>query len=110
MAGLGEYVGSAEAVPMPAIQKALPENAQTLNLVDPAEFKVGNVAVSMSSRRDRADGGLQTSPDFEELSYLLGDSGVACGSQRWAAFVPHGAVCRSPPPFETYVAVHRVEG
>lgn len=112
MAGLGEYVGSAEGRTDAAIQKALPENAQTLNLVDPAEFKVGNVAVLDVIKKRQSRRRFTNEPlTLEELSYLLwATQGLRAAHRDGRPSFRTVPSAGARHPFETYVAVHRVEG
>ena len=101
-----------KGVPMPAIQKALPENAQTLNLVDPAEFKVGNVAVLDVIKKRQSRRRFTNEPlTLEELSYLLwATQGLRAAHRDGRPSFRTVPSAGARHPFETYVAVHRVEG
>lgn len=97
---------------MPAVQKVLPENARIVDLVDPAEFKVGNVAVlDVIKKRQSWRAFSDDSLTLEELSYLLwATQGLRAqykeGSPSFRTVPSAGA----RHPFETYLSVHRAKG
>jgi SagB-type dehydrogenase family enzyme len=94
-------------VPMPEVQKAYPESAETVDLISPEAFTVGSVSLADVIRK-RTSKRLYTaeSMTLEELSYLLwATQGVKKDSQHRT--VPSAGARH---PFETYLSVHRVAG
>ena len=99
-------------LPMPAIQKPVPAEALLIDLPAPETFTFGQVSVlqALQNRKSRR----QYRPDpltLSELAFLCwATQGVrkveADGSRLWR--IPPSAGARHP--FETYLAVLRVEG
>jgi SagB-type dehydrogenase family enzyme len=101
-----------KGLPLPPIQKPYPEGAGLIDLVSPAEFTVGRIALidairSRESRRKYTEEPLS----LEELSFLL------WATQGVRELIRNGLVTlRTVPsgggmhPFETYLLVNRVEG
>ena len=107
-----EETDQMKGLPLPAIQKPYPEDAQLVDLVSPEDFTLGQTSVidairNRRSRRKFTDESLSS----EELSFLLW---ATQGVQR---LVRNGLVTlRTVPsgggmhPFETYLLVNRVDG
>ncbi|MCK5238103.1 MAG: SagB/ThcOx family dehydrogenase [Candidatus Thorarchaeota archaeon] len=96
----------------PPIEKPIPKDANTFDLVDPEEFTLGSMPLvdairQRHSQRNFADESLT----FEELSYLLwatqGIRNVVESRGASLRVVPSGGARH---PFETYLIVFRVEG
>jgi SagB-type dehydrogenase family enzyme len=101
-----------KGLPLPAIQKPYPEDAQLLDLVAPEDFTLGQTPVidAIRNRRSRHKF-TDESLSLEELSFLLWSTQ---GVQR---LIRNGLVTlRTVPsgggmhPFETYLLVNRVDG
>ena len=96
--------------PVPAMQKPCEPGAATVDLVPADRLKVGSLSVreAIAARRSRrafSPGGLS----LEELSFLL------WSTQGISTLTPKRSLRTSPSagarhPFETYLAVFRVEG
>jgi SagB-type dehydrogenase family enzyme len=101
-----------KGLPLPPIQKPYPEGAGLIDLVSPAEFTLGRMALidairGRESRRKYTEEPLS----LEELSFLL------WATQGVRELIRNGLVTlRTVPsgggmhPFETYLLVNRVEG
>ena len=110
-----EDTGKSRGLPPPPIQQPYPADAKLIDLVNPAQLRVGNVplATVINQRRSRRT----YTPDSltnEELSFLLwstqgiskvekNDKGQVVNHFRT---VPSGGARH---PFETYLIIHRVE-
>ncbi|MHA1576479.1 MAG: SagB/ThcOx family dehydrogenase [Candidatus Thorarchaeota archaeon] len=99
-------------VPPPPLEKPYDENAELIDLVEPKDFKVGQIPLidaiaNRESRRAYTDDLLS----LEELSFLLwAIQGVRRVDEKkvWTLRnVPSGGARQ---PFETYLLVNRVEG
>ena len=101
-------------VAQPPAQRPYPEDAVLLNLVDPADLKIGQASLIDVIGRRRSRRSYTDEPfTLEELSFLLwatqGLSGSSPGDEAAPHFrtVPSGGARH---PFETYLLVHRVAG
>jgi SagB-type dehydrogenase family enzyme len=97
-------------LPVPAMQKTCAPGAAVVDLVRPDRFTVGTLSVreAIAGRRSRRafDPGSLT---LEELSYLLwATQGIAKLTPKWSLRTSPSAGARHP--FETYLAVFRVDG
>ncbi len=106
--------GQSMGAPRPDPEKPFPSDARLIDLVDPADFTVGDVPIKdvirrRRSRRKFTDEALS----LEELSYLLwATQGVTKAANLRDGVltyrtVPAGGALQ---PFETYLAVNRVTG
>lgn len=98
-------------VPMPPLQKPYPPEAMLIDLVPPALIKVGTMPlIEAIRRRQSLRKYLPTPLTLEELSFLLwatqGVKTVIMDGYATRRTVPSGG---SRHPFETYLAVQRVE-
>ncbi len=99
----------------PPAQKPYPAEAKRLDLIAPAEFKVGTVSVQEAVRNRRSRRDYTESPfSLEELSYLLwATQGLSKtgldekGKPVQFKSVPSGGARH---PFETYLLINRVAG
>jgi SagB-type dehydrogenase family enzyme len=102
-------------VPVPPPQKAYPEGAQFIDLVEPEDFTVGQMSVLQAIKQRRSHRSFtKESLTLEELSFLLwATQGIG------QVFHHEGQVIRTHRtvpsagarhPFETYLLVRRVEG
>lgn len=101
-----------KGAPMPPVQKAVPDNAKLVDLVDPAEFKVGRVAVCEVIGRRQSWRAFSSDPlTLEELSYLLwATQGLRRPYKEGYPSIRNVPSAGARHPFETYLSVHRVEG
>jgi len=101
-----------KGLPIPPIEKPVPEGAALIDLPSPEsvaswEVTVVEALASRKSRREYGDGALSC----EELSFLLwatqGVTGLIRGGLVTERTVPSGGGMH---PFETYLAIRRVDG
>jgi len=101
-----------KGLPVPDIEKPVPEGAELIDLVAPSDFTVGKVSLidainNRVSHRKFTDEKLT----LEELSFLLwstqGVKELARGGLITMRTVPSGGGLH---PFETYLIINRVEG
>lgn len=105
-----------KGVPAPPVQKPCPPDARRVDLIKPADFKVGRMAVADAirdrrSRREYSDAALT----LEELSYLLWATQGLSGQDRDAKDGGDARFRTVPSagarhPLETYLVVNRVAG
>ncbi len=98
--------------PLPALQKPFPPGAPQIELVSPEKFNIGSMTVLEAIRsRQSCRSYLPTALTLEELSFLLwatqGVKSIMRDGYATRRTVPSGG---SRHPFETYLAVLRVEG
>lgn len=104
-----------KGLPAPLSQKPFPPEAELIDLVSPADFRLGDAPLRevMAARRSRRRY-LEAPLSLEELSFLLWASQgvrrvaeVSSGRRLTGRTVPSGGAAH---PFETYLCVDRVEG
>ncbi len=98
-------------MPIPPLQKSYPEGAKLIDLVAPAEFNLGTMPTLEAIRLRQSWRSYQPTPlTMEELSFLLwatqGVKSIMKDGYATKRTVPSGG---SRHPFETYLAVQRVE-
>ena len=105
--------GMQKGLPLPPIQKPYPTDAQRIDLTPHEQCRALTTATFTDMIHQRRSRRIFTGPDltFDELSYLL------WATQGVQGFLRDGLVTmRTVPsgggmhPFESYVAVHRVDG
>jgi SagB-type dehydrogenase family enzyme len=95
-------------VPVPALEKPVPEGAQLVDLVAPADLTVGQAPLLEVIRRRRSRRSFTPEPlTLEELSFLLWATQGISGARPNLRTVPSGGARH---PFETYLLIRRVEG
>jgi SagB-type dehydrogenase family enzyme len=101
-----------KGLPPPPIQKPYPQDANLVDLVPPAEFSVGHMALidainARESRRIYTDESLS----LEELSFLLWTTqGVRKLARNGLVTLRNAPSGGAMHPFETYLLVKRVDG
>jgi SagB-type dehydrogenase family enzyme len=109
---LSKETDQRKQIPPPPVQKAPPEGAPTFDLVPSDKFTVGQMPL-VEAIRKRKSRRVFTEEAFtlEELLYLLwatqGVREILAEGKSTRRNVPSGG---SRHPFETYLAVHRVQG
>ncbi|MHA1503532.1 MAG: SagB/ThcOx family dehydrogenase [Candidatus Heimdallarchaeota archaeon] len=97
-----------KGLPIPDVEKPVPEGADLIDLVPPEEFTVGKVPL-IDAIKDRVSHRKKLT--LEELSFLLwatqGVKGLAREGRITLRTVPSGGAMH---PFETYLVINRVEG
>jgi SagB-type dehydrogenase family enzyme len=98
-------------VPLPALQKPYPAGSKLIDLVAPADIHVGSMPLLEAMRLRQSIRSYQDTPlSIEELSFLLwatqGVRSILKDGYATRRTVPSGG---SRHPFETYLAVQRVE-
>ncbi len=99
-----------KGVPMPSVQKEIPEQAELIDLPDPKDLNIDTSLTEAISDRKSRRSFEDESIDLEELSFLLWSTqGVRenKNSQRTYRTVP-SAGCRHT--FESYIAAFNVNG
>ncbi len=99
-----------KGVPMPPVQKEVPENAEMIDLPEPEELEIDvGLTEAIEERRSRRSF-TDESLKLEELSYLLWTTqGVKKHTDHGHAYrVVPSAGCRHT--FETYIAANKIEG
>ncbi len=116
---VGDWRGSTDqsrGVPAPPVQQPIPEDARIIDLPAPADIKIGAMPFSEAASKRRSLREYSDTPlTTEELSFLLWcTQGVSSFDQdadgvvtEQFRTVPSGG---SRHPFETYLAINRVEG
>ena len=99
-------------LPLPLLQKPYPEGSTLIDLVSPAEFTIGRMTIVEAMKMRQSCRSYQpTALTQEELSFLLwasqGVKSIMKDGYATRRTVPSGG---SRHPFETYLAVQRVEG
>ncbi|MHA1556167.1 MAG: SagB/ThcOx family dehydrogenase [Candidatus Heimdallarchaeota archaeon] len=109
---LAEESDQQKGLPVPPMEKPVPEGAKLIDLISSADFSIPDVSLqhainNRSSRRKFTDGSLS----LEELSFLLwstqGVKELARGGLITKRTVPSGGAMH---PFETYLLINRVDG
>ncbi len=100
-----------KGLPLPALQKPYPPGSNLIHLVSPVEITVGTMPLIEAIRLRQSCRSYQTVPlTLEELSFLLwasqGVKSVMKDGYATRRTVPSGG---SRHPFETYLAIQRVE-
>ena len=101
-----------KGLPIPDIEKLVPEGVDLIDLVPPSDFTVGKVSL-IDAIRDRVSHRKYTEKKLtlEEFSFLLWSTQGVKGYERDGLVtkrtVPAGGALH---PFETYLLINRVEG
>jgi SagB-type dehydrogenase family enzyme len=98
-------------VPLPALEKTYPAEATLIDLIAPADIRVGSMPLIEAIRLRQSTRSYKATPlTLEELSFLLwstqGVKSIMKDGYATRRTVPSGG---SRHPFETYLAVQRVE-
>ncbi|NLO25388.1 MAG: SagB/ThcOx family dehydrogenase [Clostridiales bacterium] len=97
-----------KGVPAPPFQKPYGDDASFVELIKPEDFNVGNIALREALGRRRSRRRFTGDPlTLEELSWLLWSAQGVTGDNEGRRTAPSAG---GRHPFETYLAVNRVEG
>lgn len=102
-----------KGVPMPTLQKAVPDCAKLIDLVSPQELAVGKSVsvIEAIGMRDSCRAFSDESLTLEELSYLVwATQGLRSPHREGRPSFRTVPSAGARHPFETYLSVHRVDG